>query len=177
MGIARARLISAPQITREFLQGWLGQSVEDFCPNRGGDFGNKGDPHNHCAHFVSHALGFQIGKLCHVMTFLNRNKPETGRSLVVNDIFNACPSRGLWDEKPATLDACLIFAVAKNGIGQQGGQWVMGNVPRKHVGIHLTGECYNYHNTHNEGVAVDGPGFFKKLYGPNTVALYGTFPT
>jgi hypothetical protein len=53
MGIARARLISAPQITREFLQGWLGQSVEDFCPNRGGDFGNKGDTHNHCAHCLT----------------------------------------------------------------------------------------------------------------------------
>jgi len=47
-------------ITKEFLDGYIGNKVEDFC----GSFGTTGDEHNHCAHFVSHVLGFRIGQLC-----------------------------------------------------------------------------------------------------------------
>ena len=176
MSIAQAQRTAPEQITRDWLQKWVGQSVEDFCPNGSKEFAKKGDSHNHCAHFVSHALGFQIGKLCHSMTYASRKDTASGRTLVVNDLFNACPSRGPWAEKPKTLECCLIFAVMKNGIRQAGGTWIMDNIPRKHVGIFLHGECYNYHNTINEGVGVNAASFFEKVYGPNTVAFYGTFP-
>jgi len=170
-------------VTREFLQTFVGQSVEDFCENGTdgnatgvGKFGRKGDTANHCAHFVSHALGFRVGKLCSVMSSKGSRNPASGRSLVVSDLFNACPSRGPWSEKPKDLTCCMIFAVIANGASEEGGKWVMSNVQNKHVGIFLSGECYNYHNRTHEGVAVDGPEFFARVYGPNTKAFYGTFP-
>jgi hypothetical protein len=177
MSMPRLQLAPAGTITREFLQSFVGQTVEDFCPNGTKDFAKVGDTHNHCAHFVSHALGFQIGKLCNTMSYANRKNTASGRSLVVSDLFNACPERGLWSARPAALDCCLIFAVGAHGASQAAnGQWTMANIPRKHVGIHLNGECYNYHNTHNEGVGVNAASFFEKLYGAGTTAFYGTFP-
>ncbi len=62
-------------------------------------FGKVGDEHNHCAHFVSHALGFRIGKLCNQMDWKHRKDTDAGRSLVVNDIFNECPERGYWRDE------------------------------------------------------------------------------
>ncbi len=177
-----ARILQAPGgITRAYLQTWLGQTVDKFCPNGDKDFAQIGDKHNHCAHFVSHALGFQIGKLCNTMNWANRKNTASGRSLVVSDLFNACPQRGPWSEKPATTDLCLIFAVGANGASQaQTGEWIMANIPLKHVGIHLGGECYNYHNTqskkHNEGVYADKTSFFENVYGKGTQTFYGTLP-
>ena len=92
------------------------------------------------------------------------------------DLFNSCPQRGLWSDKPKDLDCCLIFATLSSAVTSTDGQLQMANIPRKHVGIYLKGSAYNYHNTTNEGVAVNGDAFFKNLYGKGTVALYGTFP-
>jgi hypothetical protein len=183
MSIPQALPASPIVVTREYLQSFVGKTVEDFCSNGvdgdkkgAGRFGRVGDSANHCAHFVGHALDFRIGKLCTWMSNAGRLNPGSGRSLVVSDIFNVCPIRGPWDEKPKTLTCCLIFAVGAKGVAKQGDQWIMSNIPRKHVGIFLSGECYNYHNTVNEGVAADGPEFFKRVYGAGTQAFYGTFP-
>jgi hypothetical protein len=158
-------------ITRDFLMSRVGQSVEDFCTC---GFGKKGDEHNHCAHYVSHVLGYRYGKLCSQMVWEYRNKTGEGRTLAVHDLFNNCPQRGLWKDRPSQIDPCLIFAVHESGISTR--TWHMDNIRRKHVGIYLRGECFNYHNTKNEGVAFDGDAFFKSLYGKGTVALYGSFP-
>lgn len=160
------------EITKDFLDGFLKKTVEDFCPN----FGKVGDADNHCAHWVSHALGFRIGKLCNTMTWEHRKDFESGRSLVVNDLFNSCPERGLWSDKPKELDCCLIFATLQSAVSSSDGQLQMENIRRKHVGIYFKGSAYNYHNNTNEGVAVNGEAHFANLYGKGTVALYGTFP-
>jgi hypothetical protein len=73
-------------ITKDFLDGYVGKKVEDFCSN----FGTTGDEHNHCSHFVSHVLGFRIGQLCNSMKFETRNN-DSGRTMRVNDLFNNCP--------------------------------------------------------------------------------------
>jgi hypothetical protein len=164
---------SAPAlITEAALDAYLGQSVEDFCSM----FGKKGDVHNHCAHWVSHALGFRIGKLCNQMTFEHRKRSDDGRSLTVDALFNQCPERDYWDKKPDNLTTCLIFAVLPKGIGKSGGTLTMSAIANKHVGIYLNGHAYNYHNKSSEGVHKDSAQFFKSLYGSTTVVLYGTFP-
>ena len=160
-------------ISRDFLQKFVGQTVEDYC----GHFGKKGDEHNHCAHWVSHALGFRIGKLCTVMSWEQRNNLDVARSIVVSDLFDTCAERGAWADKPPELRTCLIFAVLERGLNRRTSPWTMDNIPAKHVGIYHAGECYSYHNTKNEGVGVDDVSFFQNLYGRGTVALFGTFPT
>ena len=158
-------------ISEEFLEGYVGNKVEDFCEN----FGTTGDEHNHCAHFVSHVLGFRIGQLCNGMKFETRKDVDAGRTIRVNDLFNNCPKRGYWKDRPLDLDCCLIFAVLKSEIKNEKGLLSIGTHPRKHVGIYFKGKTYNYGNTKDK-VRVDGVAHFENLYGKGTVALYATFP-
>lgn len=58
-------------ISHADLNKYLGKSISEVCTN---DFTSPSQ--NHCAHFVSHALGIQIGMLFGDM--LNRTK-QTGR--------------------------------------------------------------------------------------------------
>ena len=41
------------------LQDYVGKSIDKICTN-----GFTSHSQNHCAHFVSHALGLQLGMLC-----------------------------------------------------------------------------------------------------------------
>ena len=159
------------EITKEFLDGFVGKKIEDIC----NIFGETGDEHNHCAHFVSHVLGFRIGQLCSSMKFETRKNFESGRTMRVNDLFNNCPVRGYWNDKPNDLDCCLIFAALKTEIKNENGTLVIGTHPKKHVGIYFKGCAYNYGNTKDK-VRVDGASHFQNLYGKGTVALYATFP-
>jgi hypothetical protein len=159
-------------ISKEFLDRYVGKKIEDICTI----FGETSDEHNHCAHFVSHVLGFRIGLLCNSMKYETRNDTDSGRSIRVNDLFNNCPERGYWSDKPKDLDCCLIFAVLKSQINNDGGALTISTHPKKHVGIYHKGNAYNYGNTKDK-VRVDGVAHFQSLYGKGTVALYAKFPT
>lgn len=172
MGSTLGKKDPPKQVTRELLQGFVGKTVEDFCKV----FGKKGDSHNHCAHWVSHALGFRFGKLCISMSWEYRRDFDKGRTMVVSDLFNACTERGPWTNKPEDLSCCLIFGILEKGVSRRGGTWTMDNIRQKHVGIYLSDECYNYHNRKDEGVRVDGVSFFQNVYGKGTVALYAKIP-
>src|SRR5262249_24934509 len=50
-----------PGIATPGLDRYVDQSVEDFCAFH---YGNIGDDQSHCAHFVCHALGIQVGTTC-----------------------------------------------------------------------------------------------------------------
>lgn len=158
-------------LSSTLLDTYVGKKIEDICSM----FGKTGDDQNHCAHFVSHVLGFRFGLMCNKMVWANRNDTEGGRTLRVNDIFNNCPERGYWKNKPANLDPCLIFAVLDSQLTINGELLVMADQPKKHVGIFHTGGAYNYGNTKDK-VRRDGAAHFTNLYGKGTVALYARFP-
>lgn len=158
-------------ISKEFLDEYVGKKIEDIC----GIFGKTGDDQNHCAHFVSHVLGFRIGQLCNGMKYETRHDNDSGRTIRVNDLFNNCSERGYWTNKPNDLDSCLIFAVLKSEITDKSGILTIGTHPRKHVGIYHKGNTYNYGNTKDK-VRVDGVVHFQSLYGKGTIALYAKFP-
>ena len=160
------------ELPRPVLEGYVGQTVDQICDC---GFGRPGDEHNHCAHFVSHVMGYTFGAVCTQMVRRTPANEGRGRTIRVNDIFNNCPVRGTWDSKPETLHHCLIFAVHRQG--------VLATTPvtissqrRKHVGIYLNGSCYNYHNNRNEGVRSDGVDRFRTLYGRGTRVFYAEFP-
>lgn len=159
------------EISKAFLDGFVGKKIEDICSI----FGATGDEHNHCAHFVSHVLGFRIGQLCNTMKYETKDDLYSGRTIRVNDLFNNCPERGYWSGKPEGLDCCLIFAVLQSQVTDTDGVLTIGTHPKKHVGIYLKGSAYNYGNTKDK-VRMDGVAHFENLYGTGTVALYGKFP-
>ena len=85
----------------------LGKNIEQICPR------GYADPHdNHCAHFISHVLGFSFGYTCGMV------KTGTGQagSIRVQEVFARCQSVGKWDDKPGAVNQCLVFITAAGNV-------------------------------------------------------------
>ena len=76
------------------LQDYLGQHIRDICP-----IGYANDSDNHCAHFVSHVLGYQFGATCRTM----KRGQGTPGSIRVHEVFARCVGVGRWGELPVPL--------------------------------------------------------------------------
>ena len=152
-------------LTATQLDALLGKPIKDICPN---GFANAND--NHCAHFVSHVLGFGFGLTCRTMS----SGKEPGANIRVQELFAKCPEAGAWADKPAGTVQCLVFVTAKAHVHLE--KKTMDNVPRKHVGIFVNGTIWHYSNLHSQ-VASETPEVFVKHYNdPGTSLFYGTFP-
>jgi len=82
----------------------LNKSIGDLCP-----FSIAHSNQNHCAHYVSHMMGYEFGKTCKTFTWADKQQPARGATLRVDDLFSNSPETGLLSNKPATLSECLIF--------------------------------------------------------------------
>lgn len=146
------------------LSGHVGQGIGDICAN-----GFSSPSQNHCAHFVSHAHGIQLGMLCGDMAFKTR---KTGASIRCDELFNRLGRRGKWADLQAPENGTLIFVLsARNVVGDR-----MLNVPQKHVGIYSGGQVYNFSNS--QGKVVADPSVeafhqkFKRAYAGDDISLY-----
>jgi hypothetical protein len=89
------------------LSTYLDKPIGDICPN-----GYANDADNHCAHFVSDAMGYGFGVTCLTM----RRGKGFGANIRVQEIFPQCPTVGKWMSRPVTMTACLVFITdASNG--------------------------------------------------------------
>lgn len=144
---------------------YLGNHVSNFCPNDYHD-----DKDNHCAHFVSHVLGFNFGYTCIMQT----GKGARGASMRVHELFAQCPEVGIWEDKPPLLDSCLAFVTDMKNVDLK--NQTMKNVPKKHVGIFYKERIYHYSNSRDK-VSGQGADQFKRHYSGVGIRLYyGTFP-
>lgn len=152
------------QLSTSSLQSHVGKSIDEICAN-----GFSSPTQNHCAHFVSHALGLKLGMLCGDMLFKTKG---TGASIRCDEIYNRLKTKGPWEERPKYDQGLLIFVLsAKNILGG-----TMLNVPQKHVGIHFDGKVYNFSNSQHK-VVVDATvdafhAKFKALYAGGDISLY-----
>lgn len=128
----------------------LNKHISHLCPFSIG----KNDGQNHCAHFVSHAMGYELaGPTCKNFTWADKQKPEKGATLRVDDLFKASKGTALLSAKPAAITECIIFVTLASNMRDVGGMLQMGNHPRKHVGILSQGKVWNYSNTQKKVVA------------------------
>jgi hypothetical protein len=82
-------------ISHHQLAGYLGKSIGDICQN-----GYTSVHENHCAHFVSHVLGYRFGATCQMMGN-GKGDPATLR---VHELFSRCGRRlseRAWCSSPA----------------------------------------------------------------------------
>jgi hypothetical protein len=160
---------------------YVGKSVEGFCQFH---YGKVKDSENHCAHFVCHALGIQVGTTCEsllswgvVKTNIKEGiSPKTkGYTVRVNNLYNSLSSVGDWDKR--SIDPCLIFATLPSNISVD--RLTMGSQSKKHVGYYAGGDVWHYGNT-NDLVYRDPlatfQAKFKKAYGATVVFLFGAAP-
>jgi hypothetical protein len=146
------------------LDNFVGKSIGEICSN------HFTDAHqNHCAHFVSHALGLKLGMLCGDVKFTTKH---TGASIRCDELYNGLLNKGPWKDRPPGAGAVLIFVVSARNI--RNGQMIA--TPQKHVGIFFHGAVYNFSNTHHKVVrdaSVDAFHIkFKHLYHGGDISLY-----
>jgi hypothetical protein len=152
-------------ITEATLDGLLGKNIASICTV---GYANATD--NHCAHFVSHVLGYQFGFTCRGMV----NGPGTPATIRVQELFPRCPSVGTWATRPPHLTHCLVFITNASNVNLAARTMV--NVPRKHVGIFVDGHIWHYSNSRDQ-VVKQTPEQFSHHYAPPSNAMFfGAFP-
>ncbi len=148
----------------------VGDHISTLCPH---SIASK-DSKNHCAHFVSHVLEYNVGTTsCKNLTWNDKQLDSNGASIRVDDLFNSSLSslKGDWLDKPRSLTECLIYVTQESNIARNSTSLRMGSSDIKHVGIFTNGRVYHYGNTKNE-ITCDLPDqFIKKFtrsYGRNS---------
>ncbi|MCI0504761.1 MAG: hypothetical protein L0Z73_01485 [Gammaproteobacteria bacterium] len=137
----------------------LHKSIKDLCPF---SIANRNDQ-NHCAHYVSHMMGYEFSKTCKTFTWADKQNPAMGATLRVDDLFGKSPETGLLSNKPSTLNECLIFVTLASNVSTRAGKLAMGNHPRKHVGILSNSKVWNYSNTHRKVLSDPLASFISKF--------------
>ena len=146
------------------LQQILGKHIKYFCNN---DYTKNSK--SHCAHFVSHILGFTFGYTCDKMVRKPIVKP--GANIRVHEIFSKCITVGHWSGRPSGVTQYLAFATTATSVNLKSKK--MPNIQNKHVGIYYQGHIYHYSNKLNRVVKVS-PDKFGRHYGSKTNVFYGT---
>lgn len=156
------------------LDSYLGQSVTDFC----GEYGEVGDAMNHCAHFVAHVLSLRMAgaALCSNVSGSNYPASQRGQGFCirVNEIFNSCPNPARVDLKSLPTTKCFIVATTEGNITRQS-PIVIGDHPKKHIGIFMEGNVDNYSNT-KDAVVKEPLATSNRRFGGDTVLLRADLP-
>jgi hypothetical protein len=173
---------ASPGVATPGLDRYVGQSVEDFCEFH---YGEIGDEESHCAHFVCHAIGIQVGRTCESLLAWKQvsanikagmSATAKGYTVRVNELYNSLTERGDWAKR--TADPSFIFATLPSNITVD--RQTMGGQPKKHVGYFASGTVWHYGNTDDE-VKKDSLDIFqqkfKKAYGSTVIFLYGSLPS
>ena len=154
-------------VTEASLNTLLGKHIREICP-----IGYADDSDNHCAHFVSHVLGYQFGATCRTMV----NGAGTSASIRVQDVFSHCLQVGNWDDLPTPLFWGLVFITNAHNVNIQAKQMV--NVPRKHIGIFMGGlrKIYHYSNSNRQVVTQTPEEFSNHYRAPDNAMFWGSAP-
>lgn len=149
------------------LKQYLGDHISKICAN---DYHRNSD--NHCAHFVSHVLGFRFGFKCRNMS--GKGESATAANIRVHEIFSRCPDVGEWAKKPTSTTFCLAFVTGASNVDLNAKQ--MRNHPRKHIGIFHNGMIFHYSNSRDRVVEQTPTAFAKHYSGSDIEVFYGTMP-
>ena len=152
-------------VTTVDMDALLGREITRICPV---GYTNRND--NHCAHFVSHVLGYQFGFTCRGMV----DGPGTPATIRVHELFSRCPSVGAWDARPPTLNRCLVFITKASNVNTA--TKTMTNVPKKHVGIFVDGNIWHYSNTRDQVVKQTPSEFSRHYAAPHNAMFFGAMP-
>jgi hypothetical protein len=149
------------------LDGYVNKHISKICTC---SFDNDAD--NHCAHFVCHVLQLNFGQTCFGLT--GKGDKKTAANVRVHEVFPKCLSVGKWDNKPATLKQGLIFVTDAKNVNLTSKQ--MANVQKKHIGIFIGSDVWQYKNAVKH-VVKQTPAIFKKHYSGSGIEIfYGEFP-
>lgn len=153
-------------ITEELLNSWFGKSMTDICLN-----GYDNTTHNHCAHFVAHAMNLHFGYTCQN----HHGGQSAGANLRVHEIFAECPRKEEINQCTTELTG-LIFVSGTSNFRTSSGSTTLNNVPRKHIGVIHNGHVWHYGNTVDQVVRQPMSDFLFHYRNQENALWYGTLP-
>lgn len=145
----------------------LGKDISQICNGR---FHKKSD--NHCAHYVSHAAGFDFSFNCKEF----RGGNGTPANIRVHEVFSECPKVGKWGDADLSKEQ-LVFVTKISNVDLANKK--MRNVPQKHIGIFADGFVYHYSNSRDEVVKWSPDKFlreFDRIYSGRQGLFFGLLP-
>lgn len=149
------------------LDAYVNKHISEIC---GCAFTNDSD--NHCAHFACHATELTFGLTCFGMT----GKGEISRSgnIRVHEVFPRCRRVGRWADKPADLRSGFIFVTQSGNVNLR--NKTISNVPRKHIGIFIEQNVWQYKNRFRHVIKQTPQEFNRHYTGTGYEIFYGEFP-
>ena len=154
-----------PNVTE--MEGYVNQNISRIC---GCSFHDNNL--NHCAHFVCHVTELNFGYTCFAIT--GAGSHATSANVRVHEVFARCRRVGRWADKPADLVNGFIFVTKASNVNIA--TRTMDNVPRKHIGIFIGQDVWQYKNA-VQHVVKQTPTVFSQHYSGSGYAIfYGEFP-
>jgi hypothetical protein len=149
------------------MEPFLDKNISEMCGN------GLDDPAlNHCAHFVSHAVGLKFSYNCQQLVG-GKREPANIR---VHEVFAMCPRVGAWEDADTSKDQ-LIFVTRKNVVNVS--SKTMQNIPQKHIGVYRGGHVYHYSNTEDRVIKQTVNAFydrFQRAYKGDQGLFFGEVP-
>lgn len=130
------------------------------------------DSDNHCAHFVCHATELRFGLTCFGMT--GKGSQSQSANIRVQEVFPRCRRVGRWANKPADLRTGFIFVTQSSNVNLQAK--TIANVPRKHIGIFIGQDVWQYKNRFRHVIKQTPTAFSQHYSGTGYEIYYGEFP-
>jgi uncharacterized protein (DUF952 family) len=153
--------------TSELMDGYVDQHISEICTC---SFVANSD--NHCAHFVCHVTQYNFGLTCYGMT---RQGEQSGSANIrVQEVFSHCRRVGAWADKPQDLTKGFIFVTKASNVNVA--QKTMANVPRKHIGIFIGTDVWQYKNRLRHVIKQTPEEFHQHYTGAGYAIFFGEFP-
>jgi hypothetical protein len=153
---------------KDTLEGHLGKNIDKICKNR---FHTASE--NHCAHFVSHAVGIESSFNCRDF----KGGSAAPANIRVHEVFAICPKVGKKANMDMSKDQLVFVTLASNvDIATK----TMINIPQKHIGVYSGGHVYHYSNGKDKVVKqtlADFEATFQATYSGVQGIFFGHFPT
>lgn len=157
---------------KQKLEGTVGKRIDKFCQTV---LASK-HADNHCAHFVSHMLDYNITGTasCKTHTWDDKHNDKIiGASIRVNEIYNHINTL---NKHPISDKACykpgLVFVTQEKNMRIDGD---MGSGKFKHIGILIGSWVYHYGNTADKVKKQDLTSFirtFEQIYKGNGTVMF-----
>ncbi len=157
------------------LHDCLGKHINQICPH---GFANPRD--SHCAHFVSHVMGYSGRSTCKNQQLKTKDNREPGVLLRVDEIYNVLHHRGMFENNlPSNFNQGIIVVTIKTNVEGPN----IKQHPLKHIGIWHANKVWHYSNGRNQ-VVMQTLGKFQKDFtasyyqrsnGKKVVYFYGGF--
>jgi len=149
------------------LDGFINKHISEICACK---FIKDSD--NHCAHFVCHATELKFGLTCFGMT--KEGERSISANIRVQEVFPQCRRVGKWADKPADLRNGFIFVTQAGNVNLR--NKTISNVPRKHIGIFIEQNVWQYKNRFRHVIKQTPKEFSQHYAGTGYEIFYGEFP-